>query len=524
MDVLPRITRQLVELFRTMTLGQRVTFVMVPLLMLVGFVWFLTGHHFENFQAVSFGKSFAANELVTAERALNQAGLTNYRRDGGKILVSAAQLNRCNAVLAEFDNVPGDLGSQILKQFESLGPFSTDRQRQEMKDALLLQELRRMIEAVPEVEHARVAVANSGRRLSFGQKPHVTANVTIKSRAGRELSSQLIESVRQAVASMVPDLHASEVTVFDVIRGQAFTGNAKDGAQDNHQVQRLHEFTRQYEQQIQKALSFIPNTNIVVRVDIDCFKSTVLRREVAPEWRNSAPVTSSPVSIRQASFESDSASHVTGFRGISEGSRRPNSGVPQDRNDNPLVEDIPHAVQVSISIPSDYYRDVVASRKRMGETNQLRLDLKSIEDEVATKVERTVTRLIPAGSLQSAVTITTVDRLPDHESKPPLLPVEQFLNFVRRHGVSVGLCLLSLCVVRKMALLTQTRSPLNTGPEPKFIPLLHDDVIQEAAPVKPVGSNSGQTVSLLRDGIRSLADSDPVTTAAVLEKWLSEAS
>jgi hypothetical protein len=160
----------------------------------------------------------------------------------------------------------------------------------------------------------------------------------------------------------------------------------------------------------------------------------------------------------------------------------------------------------------------------MGETNQLRLDLKSIEDEVATKVERTVTRLIPAGSLQSAVTITTVDRLPDHESKPPLLPVEQFLNFVRRHGVSVGLCLLSLCVVRKMALLTQTRSPLNTGPEPKFIPLLHDDVIQEAAAVKPVGSNSGQTVSLLRDGIRSLADSDPVTTAAVLEKWLSEAS
>ena len=75
-----------------------------------------------------------------------------------------------------------------------------------------------------------------------------------------------------------------------------------------------------------------------------------------------------------------------------------------------------------------------------------------------------------------------------------------------------------------MALLTQTRSPLNTGPEPKFIPLLHDDVIQEAAAVKPVGSNSGQTVSLLRDGIRSLADSDPVTTAAVLEKWLSEAS
>ena len=80
----------------------------------------------------------------------------------------------------------------MLKQFESLGPFTTDRQRQEMKEALLLQELRRMIEAVPDIEHARVAVANSGRRVSFGQKPRVTANVTVKPRAGRERPTGIV--------------------------------------------------------------------------------------------------------------------------------------------------------------------------------------------------------------------------------------------------------------------------------------------------------------------------------------------
>ena len=148
MDVLPRITRQLVELFRAMSLVQRATF--VALLMLGGFAWLLVANRPDDFQAVSFGKAFASDELSAAERALNQAGLTNYRREGRKLLAPANQLDRYNAALVEFDAVPSDLGSQMLKQFESLGPFTTDRQRQEMKEALLLQELRRMIEAVPD--------------------------------------------------------------------------------------------------------------------------------------------------------------------------------------------------------------------------------------------------------------------------------------------------------------------------------------------------------------------------------------
>ena len=51
-----------------------------------------------------------------------------------------------------------------------------------MKEALLLQELRRMIKAVPDVEDARVAIASSERRTSWNQKPRSTANVTIKPR------------------------------------------------------------------------------------------------------------------------------------------------------------------------------------------------------------------------------------------------------------------------------------------------------------------------------------------------------
>ena len=53
MDVLPRITRQLVELFRAMSFVQRATFVAVPLLMLGGFAWLLVANRPNDFQAVS---------------------------------------------------------------------------------------------------------------------------------------------------------------------------------------------------------------------------------------------------------------------------------------------------------------------------------------------------------------------------------------------------------------------------------------------------------------------------------------
>ena len=82
-----------------MSLVQRATF--VALLMLGGFAWLLVANRPDDFQAVSFGKAFASDELSAAERALNQAGLTNYRREGRKLLAPANQLDRYNAALVE---------------------------------------------------------------------------------------------------------------------------------------------------------------------------------------------------------------------------------------------------------------------------------------------------------------------------------------------------------------------------------------------------------------------------------------
>ena len=577
MDVLPRITRQLVELFRGMSLAQRATFVAVPLLVFGGFAWLLVANRPDDFQAVSFGKAFASDELSAAERALNQAGLTNYRREGRKLLAPANQLDRYNAALVEFDAVPADLGTQMLKQFESLGPFTTDRQRQEMKEALLLQELRRMIEAVPDIEHARVAVANSGRRVSFGQKPRVTANVTVKPRAGRELSSRLVASLRQAVASMVPDLSPVDVTVFDVARGQAHTGDAREEAGDSHLIQRVREFTRQYEQQIQKALAFIPQAVVTVHVDVDNLKSSVTRLERTRVRDDSRPVANRSASLLPAVFEEDrrpfemeATSQTTAFRGIESadheavpGQREPSeepfeleplskrnwsnkivsaghADVRREVSEKQLLAAMPRAVQVSVSIPRDYYRDVATRRRSQGEQNEARLDLDTIEEDVIAKVERTVGRLIPAGSPPEAVSVTSVDRLETDSPEPTLTMNEQLMVLAQRHAGSVSLSLLAIWALWMLTRLTvrPTQTIESTASRELSVTVTHFDSSSIApaivsppepapikpAPIKPKAPQPLLAASQLSDEIRSLAESDPATAAAVLGRWLAEAN
>lgn len=518
MDVLPRITRSLLELMRSMSPIQRATFVIVPVIVLIGLTWLVGFNQPDDHQAVLFGKSFSHDELTAAERALNHAGLLGYRRDSGRLLAPAAELDRYNAALVEFDAIPPDLGSQILKQFESLGPFSTDRHRQEMKDALLLQELRRMIKAVPDIEDARVAVANSTRRVGFGQKPRVTANVTVKPRAGRELSGRLVASLRQAVASMVPDLAAADVTVFDVASGQAYSGDQADDPLDGRLIHRVREFTRQYEQQIQKALTFIPNATVAVHVDLDNLKSFVTRRESLRVNSDDPGFVSQAGRIEQVGHRQvDPFEHSAGFRGQT---------VPADYtrevSERELLAAMPTAVQVSVGVPRDYYGDVARRRKAQGESNNRRLDPDSIEEEVLTKVERTVSRLIPAGSPHDAISVTTIDRMPSETLEPTLSTTDQLTVLAWQHGGSIAL---GLFVVVALSMLFRMSSPSSARgaaqiPASIPVPRAMESPVRENEPAPQI---EPAYVGVLRNEVTELAMSDPAAAAEILREWLAEA-
>lgn len=517
MDVLPRIFRQLTQLIREMSAVQRMAFVAVAFVVLLGFGWVVLQNRGSGFQAVSFGKVFTPDELTSAEQALNTAGLTGFRREGQRLLAPERDLDRYNAALLEFDALPADLGSQMLKQYETLGPFSTDRQRQQMKEALLLQELRRMIKAVPDIDDARVVIAASERRASWNQKPRATANVTLKPRAGREISATLVNSLRHVVANMVPDLKPADITIFDVTKGQAYIGETTDDPTDSHYLQRSREFTRQYEQQIQRALSHIPQVSVTVHVDLDALKSSMFRSEVVRSRNESTQVP------EWVDATNDGGSHQAGFRGSTDGPVETTREVTEKQ----LVAAIPKAVQVSVSIPRDYLRDIITRRIAKGEKTIERLDLNFVEEEVLTKVEQIVGRLIPANSSNNAISVTCVDRIVnDLPDVAALSANEQIAVLAHQWGMPIafgGLFFVALMTLGSLRRVTPV-APAQT--ETVNVIASHDEshanqtessAISIAAPIV-----IQDRAAILRDEIRSMVASDSIASAALLGQWLTD--
>jgi len=513
MDVLPRILRQLTELLREMSSVQRVTSIGAACLVLFGFGWLVFLNQKSAFQAVSYGKVFATEELTSAEQALASAGLTGFRRDGQRLLAPAKDLDRYNAALLESDALPPDLGTQMLKQYETLGPFSTDRQRQQMKEALLLQELRRMIKAVPDVEDARVAIASPERRGGWNQKPRPTANVSVKPRSGRELSATLINSLRHVVANMVPDLKPADVTVFDVTRGQAFAGEPMYDPTDGLYLQRAREFTRHYEQQIQKALSYIPFVSVTVHVDLETLRSSMIRSETVRSKGEAAHVAYRP----EPNDGSDSQS--TGVDGSSVGPTE----VTGEISEKQLVAAMPKAVQVCVSIPRGYLHDLISRRISQKETPKHRLDATAIEEEELTKVEQIVGRLIPAGSPANAINVTCVDRPISNSSETISLPPdEQLWILAHQWGgpFAIGCCVIFVLLMLRRPVPTRrakTERSVDPGFEENRLTASLSAV--EAVPTLAVPQDR---IALLRDEVRAMVESNPAASVALVSAWLSE--
>jgi flagellar M-ring protein FliF len=529
MDILQRISRQFFDLYRSMSPSQRATLVAVPLLVVAGFGWLLWQQRGGGMTALSYGKLFSTEEIIAAEQALIQDGLTGFRREGQRLMVPVGEVDRYNAALVQFDAVPSDLGSQMLKQYESLGPFSTEKERQERREAMLLQEVRRVIRAVPDIEDARVAIASSARK-SWSQRSRVTANVTLRPRNGREVSGKLVRSIQTAVASMVPDLNPADVTVFDISTGVTHAHDPADDPFENRLVQRIEDFQRQYQRKIEQDLSYIPDVGVTVHVDVDNLRSSIVRNQVV-DPKKIAPVYSQETNLRdtqrqqptrgepgQVANRPGSVAASPGIdrdRQFSDASTQAVNGVSFEVSEKQIIAAMPKAVQVSVAIPREYYRSVAALRKAAGETDEKMLDPVEIEKNVTAAITASVRALIPPDSPPSAIVVNSVDRVLPQTPELTLNWSDLLFDWVQRWG---GAILLAVFALGALLMLRRT-APAPVLDLPEEIPVealqraSHTGQDAEAAPREPTR----------RDLIQNLVRDNPEATAAVISKWLQAA-
>ena len=530
MDALKRTWQQFADLFGALPPSQRLTLVAVPAVLMAAFGVLIWNGQSSTYVPLSWGKVFAVDELRTAEQTLIEAGLADFRTEGQRIFVPAGEAEKYNAALLVDGRLPTDSLSEFEKQFEKSNVFTSREQLAVMKEIALQNEVRKVLRALPDIEDARVTWARSEARRWVDRPGRVTATVSLRPRRGRPLAPPTVRSVRSAVASMIPDLAPDDVTVFDQSTATAFTAD-RDAPFDGELVRWIDEHTEHYRRRIAGALAYIPDAIVSVSVDVENLKSQIVREQQV-DAKKTVPVEteerirSTTTTERAAAAEPGATSNVPRQLQTTAAPTRSATSNESDNNsrvipsftvtEKEFLTAMPKAVQVSVSIPENYYRDVALTRGLAegttdAEKTAFRGQLATIRTEEEEKVRKHALTLIPAGSPESAVNVTSVTRL---DPTPPAVVVpwsERLSEFARAWGGTIGLALLAAWGLRILG-----RSLPKSAPSPSdAMTAVATAQAEEEAPAGPPPTS--------RDILQGFVRDNPEAAAAVIGKWIQAA-
>jgi flagellar M-ring protein FliF len=136
-----------------------------------------------------------------------------FSESGSAILVPAAQVHQARLRLAA-DGLPrgGNIGFELLENQK----FGVSQFIEQVNFQRALEgELERSIQSIAAVEVARIHLAIPKASVFVRDQQKPTASVLLNLRAGRSMDAQQVSAVVHLVASSVPNLPASNITVVD---------------------------------------------------------------------------------------------------------------------------------------------------------------------------------------------------------------------------------------------------------------------------------------------------------------------
>lgn len=159
--------------------------------------------------------NLAQQDAMEIAQALQQAGI-DYRVDQstGAVMVASADLQEARMNLAGQGLPHSDsMGFELLQQDAGLGSsrlVENARYQRAMEG-----ELARSIMTLANVESARVHLATPKQSVFIRKRKVPSASVVVKLYSGRNLEKGQVEAITHLVASSVPELDVSKVTVID---------------------------------------------------------------------------------------------------------------------------------------------------------------------------------------------------------------------------------------------------------------------------------------------------------------------
>ena len=218
----------------------------------------------------------AAGEVVAA---LEARGVAHEVR-GDAIFVDQSERDALRMALAG-EGLPAN-GSAGYELLDGLQGFGTTAQ---MFDAAYWRakegELARTIVSSPMIRAARVHIANASAE-PFTTRSEVTASVTLRPAAGG-IPDSFARAMRFMVASAVPGLQPTNVTVIDADSGEVVGGYMPDSA--GSAAEQRAETLRANIERLLSARVGVGNAMVEVNVDLVSESETILERRIDPASR-----------------------------------------------------------------------------------------------------------------------------------------------------------------------------------------------------------------------------------------------
>ena len=547
MDFLNKTYAQLVDLFRSMTLGARITsgllLVVVVISLLYIFKWHSAGPEVD----LMHGLPVPAGQLPAMEAAFKKAELSGYEIRGTQIRVPRGQEAKYMAALAEAKALPPNFGSALKEAINAGNVFEGTKQKEQRLRIAIQDELALIISQMTGIENAYVLYDSDTKFGTLNREKITTASVSVKPVGSTQLDEARVSSIRHLVAGAIAGLKPENVTVAD-LNGRVYHGSPDGGgsAEDNLYLalKRIHE--QDLKNKILNALCYIPNVTVEPSVVLDRERikrskkiqrdpKTVPVREVEKTMtktqEGAAPAGRPGLEAQQPNRGATLATRSSGSRQEGEDSSRETyslaSGEEVEKEELGLT---PKRATVSVGIPSSYFEKVWHERNPAEEGAEPKKPdpaaLDAVRQEESVKIQKHVATLLPPveglTDLTELVTVTTFQDI-----RAPKLPeppaTEHALGWLAQYWPTlgmIGLALFSLVMLRSMV----RSAPLAT-PTAGF-PVLYAKASAEpeeepahTAAAKRLRRFQGSGVSL-RDELSDLVHEDPDVAANILKSWI----
>jgi flagellar M-ring protein FliF len=255
--------------------------------------------------------NLGAEDQTQVAQALDAAGIPYQLEPGtNAIAVAADRVNDARLKLAGQGLPQGDGGFAVMSKDPGFGlsQFMESARYQHALES----ELARTISSLRPVESARVHLAIPRQSAFVRDQKSATASVFVELKAGRRLEQEQVQSILNLVASSIPDLDATHVTVVDQLGRLLSAPQANDEvAQREEHFAMAHRLEDDYTQRIEALLTPLVGAGRV-RAQVVAQLDTSVTEEAHEEYRPESQIVRSEQTSEQLSRDAAGSGGVPG--------------------------------------------------------------------------------------------------------------------------------------------------------------------------------------------------------------------